>query len=988
MSAAVIQSRLKLVSPSPRPFLFPPFRLDPAERCLWRGVERLSLTPKSFAVLLHLVQNAARPVSKEELMDAVWPATFVGDAVLKVCIAELRKALGDTTQNPLYIQTLHRLGYRFIGRLEALETMQAAPLERERALDELRTALKTAASGRPRIVFVTGEAGIGKTLLVETFLREARLERTVRVAQAHCLDQYGPGEPYFALLEALGSLTAQMDRGLLGELLKQHAPTWLAEMPFLVQGADREWLSRETIGAAQGRMLRELGALVEALTAEIPLILLLEDLHWSDLATVDAIAHLARHRQSSRLLLIATYRPDEAILRDHPLRTLKHDLRIHANFSELALEFLSEAAIAAHLRGRFDSCQWAGALAALIHKRTDGNPLLMVNVIDLLLSRQTIRNNGETWELRVAEGEPASDIPESVQEMVERQIACSPAEEQALLRAASIVGPEFSAAALAAALGEESDSVQVEERCLHLVRRGRWLEARPPGDDQFRFIHELYQRALRRTVPAGERIQCHRRIAAFLEEASPKGNSAELAWHWEGGRAYERAIPHLIECARLAARRHAAREALAHLERAFTLLRRSPRETVQALEGSILEQRGLVLRSMDDIPGAAAEFESLEAFARANGHRELEVRALVRLSAVLFWSDQQKCLEAAERAVELSRSLGDPDLVAQAAGYQSSRILRLRGWNDQDFGNCVRAVEAARRMHDPDFLGLHLMSLANFHSSQAQYEEACRAADEGMRVAAAAGDAYHYISCEYFKAWALLHAGRWGEALALVRDGFSASERNGHHTAATYCRLLEAWLHLEGFDSETAATLAGQALAEAPCGLVRILALIIASRAERAVDRLESAAQKLAEVRSLGTAIDWAYKFPLLQAEAELSLAEGDWQGARSVADALSALAQQSRQETYLGIAQSLRMEAALGDGAGIEAPVPLERGCHLLADWRLHHAAARLAERDGCRETAARHWELSREALQRLSQSMPAGEPLASSVHRGMALL
>jgi DNA-binding winged helix-turn-helix (wHTH) protein len=985
MSAAVMASRPKpeRLAPPSKPYVFPPFRLDPAERCLWHGPGRVPLTLKSFAVLLHLIENAGKVVSKEELLGAVWPSTFVGDAVLKVCIAELRKALGDTTQNPSFIQTLHRLGYRFVGRFEANDRLEQALLEREGSLDQLRAALKTASGRKPQVVFVSGEAGIGKTMLVEAFLRELRLHSAVRIAQAHCLDQYGPGEPYFALLEALGSLTSQTGPEPLAALLKQHAPTWLAEMPSLIHGMDWERLNRETIGAAQGRMLRELGALLEALTVDLPLVLLIEDLHWSDSATIDAIAHLAR-RQCLRILLICTYRPDEAILRDHPLKALKQDLRFHGHCTELALEYLTEAGIAAYLGNRFDGCEWAEALAALIQKRTDGNPLLMVNVIDLLLSRGTIRPNGVGWELRVAEGGPTYDIPESVQEMVEYQLARSSAEEQALLKAASIAGPEFSAGALAAALGAEADILGVEERCHRLARRGRWLAAHHDQDGVFRFVHELYQRALRRTVSSGQRIQLHLRIARFLEAASPKGaNPAELAWHWEEGRAPERAIPGLIECARLAARRHAGEEALAHLQRASSLLEVTPREARLALEGAILEQRGLILRSMNEVHGAAANFQQLEAFARANGNHALEVRALLRLSAVLFWWDQDGCLDAARRAVQLSRSIGDPDLIAQAAGYLSSRVLRLKGWNDQDFANCVQAVDAARRLLDPDLLGLHLMSLANFCSSRTEYDEACRAADEGMHLAASVGDAYHYISCEYFKAWALLHTGRWGAALELVRDGIRISQSNGHQTAATYCRVLEAWLHLEAFDVENAARLADLALSESPAGLVRILALIIAARAASALDRLDRASQYLEEVDRRRSSMDWAYNFPLFQARGELCLAQADWRGAGAAADELTSLALESRQETYLGIAQAIRLEAALGEGSADpdQTGVPLEARGSPLAGWRLHEMAARVAESHGLYETAQAHRYLSREALDRLSQSMAAKEPLAVSV-------
>jgi hypothetical protein len=652
---------------------------------------------------------------------------------------------------------------------------------------------------------------------------------------------------------------------------------------------------------------------------------------------------------------------------------------------------LTRAGVAAYLQRRFAGCDWADTLAGLIHQRTDGNPLLMINVIDLLLSRKVIVHSAGGWQLGIPAREAAFEIPENIQQMVERQIARSAPEEQALLKAAAIVGTEFSAGALAAALGAEVDPIRVEEHCHNLAHSGQWLAERESGDDQFCFIHELYQRALRRTVPAGERIKLHLRIAGFLETtrtAAIGANALELARHWEEGRVYERAIPYLLEASRLSARRHAARESLAHLHRASALLEKAPAEMRGALEATILEQRGLTLRSMDDVLGAASEFERLEAFARDNGNRDLEVRALLRLSAVLFWFDHERCLDTGRRAVQLSRQTGDPGLMAQATGYLSSRVLRLKGWSDLDFENCGLAADAARRSGDRELLGLHLMSLANFCSHRTQYDEASQAADEGMRLAALAGDPYHYISCQYFKAWALLHAGHWGETLVLVRNGFRSSRSNEHQTAAIFCRVLEAWLHLEAFDCENAGELADWALSETTSGLARILALIIAARAYTALDSLEKAESFLHEVCRQRHSMDWAYNFPFLQATAELCLAKTDWAGARAASRELSELARRSRQETYLGIAGYLRMEAALGDGGADIGGTGFETGKSSLADWRLHSVASRLAESYGHAETAGRHRTQAAAHLELLAESMPYDEPLAASVRRKISAL
>src|SRR5215470_17417715 len=102
-------------------WVFGPFRLDPTNRCLWRESVLIALKPKTLAVLQYLVEHAGHLVTKAALLEAVWPETSVSDVVLKVCIADLRKALGDRVQTPQFIATAHRYGYRFVAPVTLLE---------------------------------------------------------------------------------------------------------------------------------------------------------------------------------------------------------------------------------------------------------------------------------------------------------------------------------------------------------------------------------------------------------------------------------------------------------------------------------------------------------------------------------------------------------------------------------------------------------------------------------------------------------------------------------------------------------------------------------------------------------------------------------------------------------------------------------------------------------------------------------------------------
>jgi DNA-binding winged helix-turn-helix (wHTH) protein len=358
--------------PSAPQLLFEPFRLDIANACLWREQQQIALRPKVFAVLAYLVTHAGQLVTKDALLSEVWPETAVSDTVLKACIGQLRKALDETAEAPRFIATVHRRGYRFIAPVTAVaspaETTTAAastllpspppPLllvEREAVLHQLRARLADAGQGRRQVVLVTGEPGIGKTAMVDAFATEVATRPGMRVARGQCIEHYGAGEAYRPVLEALGHLCQGAQGAQTVAVLRQQAPTWLVQMPWLLSPADRDVLHHELGGATRERMLRELVVAVDTLTTETPLVLVLEDLHWSDRATLDLLNLLARRREPARLLLLGTYRPVEAIIRDHPLRAVAQDLQLHGHCTTVQLGPLSSEAVRDYLALRLPS---------------------------------------------------------------------------------------------------------------------------------------------------------------------------------------------------------------------------------------------------------------------------------------------------------------------------------------------------------------------------------------------------------------------------------------------------------------------------------------------------------------------------------------------------------------------------------------------------------------------------------------------------------
>ena len=569
-----------------------PVRVEPEDERAWCGERRLELTPKEFATLRYLVERANRLVTKDELLSTVWGDAIVSEAALASCIRDLRRALNDSSRTPRYIETVHRRGFRFIGPLGGL---RAAPIAtgsavdrspplvgREAELSCLRMLFETVHGGRRRLVFITGEAGIGKTTLVEAFLCGLGQE-DVRIGRGQCVEHYGSGEAYLPVLEALARVAREPGGEAVVRVLRQYAPSWLAQLPALVGDEEVEAVQRRAQGTTHERMLRELAEALDVVSADAPLVLVIEDLHWSDSATVDLLATIARRREPSRLLILATVRPADAAASLHSLGPAKQELRAHGHCDELVLEFLDERAVADYVSGRFPHASWPTEFTRFLHRYTSGNPLFLVNLLDHLVARGHVREVDGRWQLSVSLDDLASDVPATLAGLIDKQIDRLTPQERAVLGVASVAGAEFSAALIAA---DGLDRLAAEECCATLARRGQFLREMgtaewPDGTvaGRYAFIHALYRTVLSSRVPIGHRVGLHLRIGARLEEAYHRQVDAiagELALHFEEGRDFERALTYRRKAVESALRHHGHREAANHAARALGLLQAFP----------------------------------------------------------------------------------------------------------------------------------------------------------------------------------------------------------------------------------------------------------------------------------------------------------------------------------------------------------------------------------------------------------------------------
>ena len=770
--------------------VFDRFSLDLINECLWRGSEEIKIRPKAFALLNYLLNRSGQLVTKEELLNAVWPETFVGDAVLKVTVRQLREALEDDPKSPRFIETSHRRGYRFIGEIAGAKQepepdqsyqdnnfsgaffVYTGVVGRDHAMARMHRWLRRMLRGERQIGFISGEAGIGKTALVDAFARTIPADGSIRVGRGQCLEQYGTGEAYLPVLEAIGRLCREQKQ--VEDVVRTHAPMWLLQMPSLLSASEREQLSRGVSGATRERMLREMGEALDVLTAQAPLVLILEDLHWSDYSTLDLISYLATRRQRAHLMLIGTFRNVELVVSGHPLKAVKQELLAKQLCKELPLEYLTEAAVSDYLAVTFPGNRFPTGLARLIHQRTDGNPLFMVNAANYLLESGLIVLRDNTWELSVDINNVELGVPDNIKQMIERHVDHLDAETQRTLEAASVAGLEFSTPALAAGL--EEDPLVVEARCNQLARERKYIQEcgvhdLPNGEvvTRFGWVHALYQNVLYDRLPAARRVKLHRLIAERGEEvygARAVEISAELAMHFERGRDYKRAAYYLKTGANNAIRRFAYQEAVDLARRGIELISQLP-ETRESVN------EALCLHLTLGVPLIA-----IEGYASPNvGKVYTKARELYDqlgdspdVSEVLWglWTfhtlsaDLETARDIAEEFLRLSERLPYPGLAMR--GHWALEITNTHLGN---FELAVEHFEKALALYDP-----------------AQHR------DDSFLYALNPG-----VAMPCFAAWSLWFLGRSDEALHRMNEAVTLAQELSEPQGLAHAQLFASVLH-------------------------------------------------------------------------------------------------------------------------------------------------------------------------------------------------
>jgi tetratricopeptide (TPR) repeat protein len=705
-------------------------------------------------------------------------------------------------------------------------------------LERLMGRLERAIQGEGGAVFITGEAGAGKSTLTQRFLVDAALRAPeARVISTDCSEQYGAGEPYQPFVDAFRDLLSDERGGAkksLRDIARQLAPYWVQAIPVagdiiaatMVTAAElKQTLGGATATAAppsEEALFFQYTELFLAAASEHPVVLFIDDLHWADRASVSLLGHLVRRISDKPALVVGTYRPADVEVSKHPIKQAKLELERYGVAEELALDALDSLSLSEFVAQELGAPSTPDLLH-LLEQRAGSNPLFFGELLKWLVEQGlAVERDGE-WDLSASFED--IEIPRSVESVIEKRLSRLDPDTYRVLEYASVEGDEFDSTVLAQLL--EVDELELEEQLDPIVRAHKLIrlaETRdlPSGEPTsvYEFNHTLTQDVLHRNLQGKRRILLHRKIADILEKIyAPETESIshKLAFHFDQGRVPERAWKFALEAAGRASRVYAHWDAIDLLKVALRNSR-SPAEQVASLErlgdehrlaGHYPEalrnlNRALAAQTAEDKPVAALTLKrkiaSIERDCGSSSPDELRQRLKALAEAARGAEESAELCEIlwllgkipgtgvdyAAEALEIAEVLDEPHLLARAQFELGGALMG--GENPAEAVPHVReALKVGEQVGDKFRMGRCFNCLGIIEVLVGDYDEATRAFGAAAELFDALADPMTEAAVRNNLGQLLLRMGRFKaaeenliEAIRLARR-MDATARLLHH---------------------------------------------------------------------------------------------------------------------------------------------------------------------------------------------------------------
>jgi DNA-binding CsgD family transcriptional regulator len=462
--------------------------------------------------------------------------------------------------------------------MSSVRALAPTMIGRQAQIRELEEYLEQTRASAGRLVFVVGDAGVGKTRLLREFAGRVQADG-VTLLSGHCYDEQ-PAPPYGPFVDALRALVRQ--RG--PDAVAQVAGAWASSLAALLPELELPSSAPQPTGDPQSEKRRLFEAIyrVSRAIAQRGLVLVLEDLHWSDQSSQELLAYLARAVERDPILILATYRGDE-LHRRHPLTHLVAQLTRERRYHEVRVAALSREELASMLEATLERAL-PRALVDALYDRTEGNPFFVEEILKALI--ENARLDALIAAARRGHHSAQLDIPLSLKENILGRTTDFDSTTAEVLNYAAVIGRRFDFELLHKLTG--LTEAELLRSIARLIERQLVLEERT-AEDCFSFRHALTREAIYDDLLGRERRIKHRAVLHALDELYPENREAiadQLAYHSLQAKELAQAGRYARLAGDQAMRRRGYREALVYYETALELL-----ETDDLRERATLTER-------------------------------------------------------------------------------------------------------------------------------------------------------------------------------------------------------------------------------------------------------------------------------------------------------------------------------------------------------------------------------------------------------------
>lgn len=849
---------------------------------------------------------------------------------------------------------------------------EPALVGRDAEIEQLLRHFDSASNGKGTTVFVFGEAGVGKTRLINEFLVHAKTTGA-EVLCGWCLSE--AAIPYFPFTEAFNTyISATGDAKAKSTLTKQLGITgWLKGKEMTREPLAKELLSTPEI--ERDKTFEAVARALVQLSTQRPLVLFLDDLQWADQLSLALVHYLSRKCKNHRLLIIGTYRPEETVPieegRLHPLEETmfamsREDLLIKLELKSLKCNDLSEL-VRSIFHAPVDE-----AFVEKLYEETEGNALFAIETLNLVVEEGLLSEKGGQWTL-TASAEKMG-IPSKIQEVITRRIKRLGREERRLLDLAAVCGYSFNPDVMGKIMALDVADVlrtlvEIEQR--HMLIR--------PEDSTFEFTHHRIREVIYGNLPSELRRVYHLKTAVCLEQVLAEKTTdscmADIAFHYVEGGAPEKAFEYLLELAAKAASISANLQAIGYLNEALEATRKVASLATKENLARIYMLRGRAWFNQVEMTKANSDFNSLLQYAVSIGDKSMIAEAHYRLGFAVTWLGRvDEAKPHLLEALKIAREIGNRHLEAGSLLELTESLLVCADTMEEARMQAEQALRICREIGDRVLESGCLLYVGFCYNWKGEFTQARKYIDDAVGLADEMDDRRGKMWALMLSALVQAGEGEYNDAISALQRGLQLSKDWGIVFFVPRALNILGWIYhdLECIELAMKCNNEGLEIVRTHQETAAIAGVAPACLINLGMDYIHendygSAKKCLEEANSLihlHPMARWRFETRIHLGLGELSLAEGDYLQALKSTEESLIISQKAGAKKYIVKGLKLKAEILARMGKIQEATELMKnvlKSAQELGNpplrWQVHHSFGLLLEKQGDLQKANEHY-------------------------------